>query len=140
MTAKHVCRDYKIKCTHDRLLTDSSYNTMIASAYVADRMAEWSGSYVLALSSYNAGPGRTRQWIGEFGDPRTPGVDPIDWIERIPIEETRRYVAKVLSNIQIYRARLGDETTALRLDEDLSRARSASHQPAGKTNTADSRE
>ena len=78
------------------------------------------------LSSYNAGPGRTRQWIKEFGDPRTAGVDPIDWIERIPIEETRRYVAKVLSNIQIYRARLGDEATALQLDEDLNRARAAS--------------
>ena len=67
------------------------------------------GSYVLALPSYNAGPGRTRQWIKEFGDPRDRQVDPIDWIERIPIEETRRYVHKVLSNIQIYRARLGEE-------------------------------
>lgn len=142
VTANHVCRDYKIKCNHQRLLTDSSYNTMIASAYVADRMAEWSGSYVLALSSYNAGPGRTKQWIGEFGDPRRPGVDPIDWIERIPIEETRRYVAKVLSNIQIYRARLG-EKEALRLDEDLSRAREASRstpKQAGGTDTADSRD
>ena len=141
-TASHVCRDYKIKCNQQRLLTDSSYNTMIASAYVADRMAEWSGSYVLGLSSYNAGPGRTREWIAEFGDPRRPGVDPIDWIERIPIEETRRYVAKVLSNIQIYRARLG-EKEALRLDEDLSRAREASHSPpkqAGGTDTADSRD
>jgi soluble lytic murein transglycosylase len=143
VTANHVCRDYKIKCHHDRLLTDTSYNTMLASAYVADRMAEWQGSYVLALSSYNAGPGRTRQWINEFGDPRTAGVDPIDWIERIPIEETRRYVAKVLSNIQIYRARLGDEATALQLDEDLNRARSASKatQQGGavrKTSTADS--
>lgn len=141
-TANHVCRDYKIKCSHQRLLTDSSYNTMIASAYVADRMAEWSGSYVLALSSYNAGPGRTKQWIAEFGDPRRPGVDPVDWIERIPIEETRRYVAKVLSNIQIYRARLG-EKEALRLDEDLARAREASRSPpkqAGGTDTADSRD
>lgn len=141
-TAKHICRDYKIKCSHDRLLSDSSYNTMIASAYVADRMAEWSGSYVLALSSYNAGPGRTKQWIAEFGDPRRPGVDPIDWIERIPIEETRRYVAKVLSNIQIYRARLG-EKEALRLDEDLARAREASlstPKQAGGTDTADSRD
>ena len=106
-------------------------------------MAEWQGSYVLALSSYNAGPGRTRQWISEFGDPRTPGVDPIDWIERIPIEETRRYVAKVLSNIQIYRARLGDEATALQLDEDLNRARAASKATqqgatVRKTSTADS--
>ena len=128
-TANHVCRDYKIKCNHKQLLTDGSYNTMIASAYVADRMAEFSGSYVLALSSYNAGPGRTREWISAFGDPRKSNVDPIDWIERIPFEETRRYVAKVLSNIQIYRARLGDEATALRLDEDLGRAREASLTP-----------
>ena len=128
-TASHVCRTYKIKCDHSRLLSDASYNTMIASAYVADRMAEFSGSYVLGISSYNAGPGRTRQWIGEFGDPRKGDVDPIDWIERIPIEETRRYVVKVLSNIQIYRARLGNEATALRLDEDLTRAREASLTP-----------
>ena len=129
-TANHVCREYKIKCNHQRLVSDASYNTMIASAYVADRMAEFSGSYVLGLSSYNAGPGRTRQWISEFGDPRKANVDPIDWIERIPIEETRRYVVKVLSNIQIYRARLGEEATALRLDEDLSRAREASLSPS----------
>ncbi len=128
-TANHVCRVYKIKCNHKRLRSDPSYNTMIASAYVADRMADFSGSYVLALTSYNAGPGRTRQWIREFGDPRKAGVDPLDWIERIPIEETRRYVAKVLSNVQIYRARLGEEATALRLDEDLSRAREASRTP-----------
>jgi soluble lytic murein transglycosylase len=136
-TASHVCREYKIKCNHDRLLSDASYNTMIASAYVADRMAEFSGSYVLGLSSYNAGPGRTRQWIREFGDPRSADVDPIDWIERIPIVETRRYVAKVLSNIQIYRARLGEEATALRLDKDLMRAREASLTPRNSATGTD---
>jgi peptidoglycan lytic transglycosylase len=141
-TASHVCRIYKIKCNHKRLASDASYNTMIASAYVADRLAEFSGSYVLGLSSYNAGPGRTRQWIREFGDPRNAGVDPIDWIERIPIEETRRYVGKVLSNIQIYRARLGEEGNALRLEQDLSRAREAAlspkRQPSPRTDTAKS--
>jgi soluble lytic murein transglycosylase len=128
VTANHVCRDYKIKCSHDKLLKDDAYNTMIASAYVADRLDEWQGSYVLGLPSYNAGPGRTRQWVKEFGDPRDANVDPIDWIERIPFEETRRYVAKVLSNIQVYRARLGDEAP-LRLEEDLYRARAASKEP-----------
>lgn len=132
-TARHVCRDYKIKCDHKQLLTDSSYNTMIASAYFADQMAEFSGSYVLSIASYNAGPGRTHEWMREFGDPRKANVDPIDWIERIPIEETRRYVAKVLSNIQIYRARLGEEATALRLDQDLARAREASLSPPGRS-------
>lgn len=144
VTANHICRDYKLKCKHDKLLTDDSYNIMIASAYVADRMDEWRGSYVLGLSSYNAGPGRTREWIEEFGDPRDANVDPIDWIERIPFEETRRYVAKVLSNIQVYRARLG-EKTALRLDEDLKRARAGSDGASNadgspKATTANSRD
>jgi soluble lytic murein transglycosylase len=123
VTAEHVCRDYKIKCDVKRLLTDTSYNTMMASAYTADRMDEFRGSYILALAGYNAGPGRARQWIRELGDPRDADADPIDWIERIPIQETREYVAKVLANIQIYRARLGEEATALRLEDDLRRAK-----------------
>ena len=132
VTAKHVCRDYKIKCDINRLLSDPSYNTMLASAYVGDRMEEFSGSYILTLAGYNAGPGRARQWIRQFGDPRNPKIDPIDWIERIPIQETREYVAKVLANIQIYRARLGEEQAALRLEEDLNRARVAG-QPGGRS-------
>jgi soluble lytic murein transglycosylase len=91
-------------------------------------MEEFSGSYILTLAGYNAGPGRAREWIAEFGDPRDPKVDPIDWIERIPIQETREYVAKVLSNVQVYRARLGNPQKALQLDEDLVRARFAAGQ------------
>lgn len=128
VTAKHVCRDYKIKCHIEKLISDPSYNAMLASAYVGDRMEEFSGSYVLTVAGYNAGPGRAREWIREFGDPRNPKVDPVDWIERIPIQETREYVAKVLANLQIYRARIGEEQAALRLEEDLNRARVAARQ------------
>lgn len=125
VTAKHVCADYKVKCDIDRLMKDPAYNTMMGSAYIGDRLEEFSGSYVLTIAGYNAGPGRARQWIGEFGDPRDPKVDPIDWIHRIPFEETREYVQKVLSNIQVYRARLGDESNALRLGADLKRVAAA---------------
>ena len=123
ITARHICRDYKLKCDIPRLMTDAAYNTMMGSAYIGDRMEDFTGSYVLTLAGYNAGPGRAREWIREFGDPRQSGVDPIDWIHRIPIEETREYVQKVLSNIQIYRARLG-EASAVRLNADLTRAAS----------------
>ena len=120
ITARHICRDHKIKCDIPRLSTDRSYNAMIASAYIGDRKEEFSGSYVLTLAGYNAGPGRARQWMRRFGDPRKEGVDPIDWIEMIPFEETREYVKKVLSNVQMYRARLGDPTP-VRLVSDLNR-------------------
>jgi soluble lytic murein transglycosylase len=129
VTAKHVCRDYKLKCQIDRLMKDPAYNTMLGSAYIADRMAEFSGSYVLTLAGYNAGPGRAREWIKEFGDPRDKKVDPLDWIYRIPFEETREYVQKVLSNIQVYRARLG-EANAVRINADLKRLTAA---PAATT-------
>lgn len=120
-TARHICREYKLKCDMKRLLKDNAYNTMMGSAYIADRMDEFSGSYVLSLAGYNAGPGRAREWIGEFGDPRHPGVDPIDWIYRIPIAETRGYIQKVLSNVQVYRARLGESADAVRINADLRR-------------------
>ncbi len=131
VTAQHVCKDYKISCELDRLLPDTAYNAKIASAYIGDRMKEFGGSYILGLSGYNAGPGRSREWIRAFGDPRDPKTDPIDWIERIPFQETREYVSKVLSNIQVYRARLGDEANALQLDRDLERARGKTGAPSG---------
>lgn len=136
ITAKHICRDYKIKCDIPRLLSDKSYNAMIASAYIADRMEEFGGSYVLGLAGYNAGPGRARQWVREYGDPRDPNIDPLDWIESIPITETREYVTKVLSNIQMYRARLNDGENALLIDKDLQRARGNFKMP-GKTDPAE---
>ena len=41
VTAKHVCRDYKIKCDIPRLMKDPAYNTMLGSAYITDRMDEF---------------------------------------------------------------------------------------------------
>jgi soluble lytic murein transglycosylase-like protein len=57
-------------------MKDPVYNTMMGSAYISDRMDEFTGSYVLTLAGYNAGPGRAREWIKEFGDPRDGSVDP----------------------------------------------------------------
>ena len=48
------------------------------------------------------------------------GVDPIDWVERIPFTETRNYVQRVMENLQVYRTRL-DGKSALLIDGDLHR-------------------
>ena len=122
ITARHICRQYKIKCRLGELLTKPDYNARIATAYIADRTDEFGGSYILTFTGYNAGPGRTRQWLRTIGDPRHAKVEPLDWIYRIPFEETRKYAQKVLSNVQVYRARLGEEKP-LRLRRDMNRAR-----------------
>jgi len=85
----------------------------------AGNIRMWNGSYVLSIAGYNAGPGNARKWIAALGDPRTPGVDIIDWVEMIPFNETRNYVQRVLENAQVYRGRLSGRDAPLRTVNDL---------------------
>ena len=78
----------------------------------------------MAIAGYNAGPGRVREWVSKIGDPRETPVDPIDWVEMLNLDETRDYVKKVMSNLQVYRAELDDPKTALQIRADLARGRS----------------
>ena len=122
-TAHTVCDKYRVKCDVGRLMSDASYNARLATAYVADETDLFGGSYIMAIAGYNAGPGRVKEWVGKIGDPREPSVDPIDWVEMLNIDETRDYVKKVMSNVQVYRAELDDPALALRIRTDLQRGR-----------------
>jgi len=105
-TAKHVAARQGLPFDPQRLTEDPSYNLRLGRHYLEDLLARYDGSYALALAAYNAGPARANRWIEEFGDPRDPKVDPIDWIESIPFDETRNYVQRVLEAVAVYRKRL----------------------------------
>jgi len=120
-TAKLVAKSLGIKFSASRLTGDSNYNLTLGREYLSGLIDGFSGSYVLSVAAYNAGPARVREWISNFGDPRTKNVDAIDWIESIPIAETRNYVQRVLENLQVYRFRLGDSRLAFSLSSDLRR-------------------
>ncbi len=122
-TAKIVAASAKIKYELPRLISDPSYNVTLGSAFLAQLLSGYNGSYVLSLVAYNAGPGRAAQWIDDFGDPRDKSVDPIDWIERIPFNETRNYVQRILESTQLYRCRLKNGKVRIQLVEDLHRGR-----------------
>ena len=85
-----------------RLTNDPAYNVMIASHYFQRLVDSWGGNYVLAVASYNAGAGNVRKWVARYGDPRSPGVDTLRWIEQIPFVETKGYVQRVLENTVVY--------------------------------------
>ncbi|WP_419796808.1 MAG: lytic transglycosylase domain-containing protein [Terasakiella sp.] len=121
-TAHRLAKQKNYKYSRDKLTKNPKLNVWLGSEYLDDLLKKFKGSYVLTLSSYNAGPHRTRQWIREFGDPRTDDHDyVIDWVEQIPFNETRNYVQRVLENLQVYRYRLKSEEVATSLEGDLQR-------------------
>ena len=103
------------------MLDDPDYNMRLGSSYLGGMVGGFSGSYVMAIAGYNAGPGRPVQWTSFCGDPRGGGTDPLDFIECIPFSETRNYVMRVMENMAIYRARLNGGSAPLTLGADLKR-------------------
>ncbi len=78
------------------------FNVSSGSSYFVKLLSYYNGSYPLAVAAYNAGMGNVNKWIKANGDPRLPGGDIVQWIEDIPIYQTKDYVQRVLENAVVY--------------------------------------
>ncbi len=122
-TARSVAKSEGLGANPDNKLFEPAFNIRLGRSYLASLVDDFGGSYVLAIASYNAGPGRAREWIRSFGDPRSPEVDVVDWVEMIPFEETRTYVQRVMENLHVYRRNLQPTQLAVDVERDLKRGR-----------------
>jgi soluble lytic murein transglycosylase len=120
-TAKTVATQIGLPYSKPRLTSDPAYNISLGRAYLDQLIADYGGSYVLAIAGYNAGPRRVAEWISKNRDPRVKSVDAVDWVESIPLSETRNYVQRVLENVQVYRNRIGGTQIAVSIEQDLKR-------------------
>lgn len=101
-TAAAEARRLGVPFNVGRLTSDADYNILIGTHHLAGLMERFGNNLVLVAIAYNAGPGRVPQWIARNGDPRSPSVDIVDWIEDIPFAETRSYVQRVVENAMVY--------------------------------------
>jgi soluble lytic murein transglycosylase len=101
-TARQTAGKLGMSYDQGRLTADPQYNIMLGSRYYEELMNSFGNYAPLAVAAYNAGPGNVRKWIRERGDPRTPQVDVLRWVEEIPFFETRNYVHRVLENAVVY--------------------------------------
>lgn len=101
-TAREVAGKLGMSYDAGSLTTDTNYNMMLGSTYFQQMLRYFGGSYPLAVAAYNAGPGNVNKWLRANGDPRGGGIEMVDWIEAIPIFETRNYVQRVLENAVVY--------------------------------------
>lgn len=101
-------------------LLDPETNIDFAAWYLASLIERFDGRLPLAIASYNGGPHNVRRWMHAH----SPDM-PLDaFLERIPFEQTHRYVRRVLTHYAAYReqedlpmTRLPDALPPLRADE-----------------------
>lgn len=78
-------------------------NIMMGTYYLADLIKRFDGNVALALAGYNGGPVRIKKLVNNWynGDMRNLDID--EFIEFIPMRETRYYVQKVLGSYYEYK-------------------------------------
>lgn len=107
-TAQWVARRIGHKGYRHSRVNDLDTNLNLGTYYLKHMLDISGGQLVLASAAYNAGPTRARQWSMDV--PMEGAI----YVESIPLNETRDYVKKVLSNTLYYASAFGKETPSLK--------------------------
>jgi soluble lytic murein transglycosylase-like protein len=110
-TASFVARDRRLRSSDRHRLYDPDVNLELGQAYIEILLNEGhiAGDLFHLVTAWNGGPGNLSKW-----QRRVNGVDdPLLFIESIPSAETRDFVERVLTNLWIYRDRLGQTNPSL---------------------------
>ncbi|TAE58740.1 MAG: tail length tape measure protein [Nostocales cyanobacterium] len=78
-------------------LENPNDNIMLGTWYLDHTHQQYSNNSMLAIASYNAGPGNVARWLQTI-----PKQDPDEFVEEIPFGETRNYVRLVFGNYWNY--------------------------------------
>ncbi len=103
-TAAEVARGLKVQGKVTSKLHEPELNVRLGATYLSRLLSSYEGNAAFALAAYNAGPGAVRRWRTAM--PTLP-ID--EFIEEIPISETRHYVKRVLSSYAAYQLTYGGQ-------------------------------
>ncbi len=110
-TASYVARERELRGRGKYKLFDPELNLVLGQQYIELLMSERGIQQDLfrTATAYNAGPGNLRKWERSIAH----GDDPLLFIESLPSRETRAFVERILTNLWIYRDRLGQNSLSL---------------------------
>ncbi len=106
-TAWDVAARLKLKRPSNADLLEPELNIQLGARYLADLMKRAKDVRQYALAGYNAGEGAVVRWK------RANLTDDVDeWVELIPLTETRGYVKRVLRTYNTYKLLYGEGAAA----------------------------
>jgi len=102
-TARSVAKRLGLGPVDAGRLKDPATNVRIGTAYLGSLLQRFEGNWALACAGYNAGPGAVSRWLAARGDLLLD-----EFVEEIPIDQTRNYVKRVLDSFAAYRLIYGE--------------------------------
>ncbi|QLE49268.1 tetratricopeptide repeat protein [Nostoc sp. C057] len=78
-------------------LENPNDNIMLGTWYLDHTHQQYNNNSLLAIASYNAGPGNVSKWLQTLTT-----QDPDEFVEQIPFDETKNYVRQVFGNYWNY--------------------------------------
>lgn len=108
-TARRVARQNNVAMS-DIDMSNPEHNMFLGQQYIVDLLAHpnINNNIIKMLAAYNAGMGTVVKFEKSFST-----YDPLLYIESFPAYETRSYIKRVMSNMWLYRARLGQPLTSM---------------------------
>ncbi len=98
-TANDSAQEVGIQQYSFNKLFEPEVNVELGSFYLRKVLDRYNGEIPLGLASYNAGPNRVAEWVNTIGYHKFD-----EFIEKIPITETRNYVKRILRSYGAYNA------------------------------------
>lgn len=110
-TASFVARDRTLRWNKRSQLFKPEFNLKLGQRYISMLLEndKIKGDLFLMAAAWNGGPGNLNKWrrrIDDLGDP-------LFFIESLPSRETRIFIERVLTNLWVYRHRLGQPAPSL---------------------------
>ncbi len=97
-TAAEVAGQLKLRHPTTAALLEPELNIQLGAKYLSGLVTRMKGAKPFALASYNAGESAVNRWRRANGD-----ADVAEWVENIPLQETRNYVKRVLRSYATYK-------------------------------------
>ncbi|MCH7695520.1 MAG: transglycosylase SLT domain-containing protein [Proteobacteria bacterium] len=107
-TGKETAKRLGWKKFRKNYLLQSGKNVPIGTRYLKQMYDRFNHNIILATAAYNAGPHSVNKWL-----PETDCMEPDIWIEKIPFDETRKYVRRILFFASIYDWRMQQQITGI---------------------------
>lgn len=94
-TARSLARRRRLPSSR---IVDPELNIRLGTEFLARLLQRFDGGLEKAVAAYNAGGSRVEEWLGQG-----PYREPAEFVESIPVTQTREFVYIVLRNYRFYR-------------------------------------